>query len=1010
MLSLILEGKDDWELYYHTKISATALQTIQAQAEKLADSVQWDGRIQFLDDGTMKRVKEIWRCYQAGTDLKPSLMIRKKFVGEDVSVSSGVRSAAPFVYHATLDLPKLHKKFWKDGTVEDFAKYPNPLFFSSSIMHYGSDPLSGFHLALAYAPIKDGAKGPVAAAKAEFASWSKSFRKSRMTIKYCWADALSFCDAIQGIQGHRSSYSTDLLVLENQLFDMIDTSNLADHLSAINVMLASSPLLRPDSLLRMELLVMKNQPKKVLDELLNGDLLTISSLLGLSLIEYGTNASASSTVDTLILDEVMKPRKSNGHDVKQVLLKFTWKAVPAIVLDTKQLANVLYALYQSMFEHESISKRMGNLSTEENLKRLQLFPYFHRGSYAHFLRSVQGSSTDWQAVVDRLLELIESDRDVLLTGQYMQELYLYLHSFGLFTTDVIKNPLSVLHVFPRMQDFWSSSPGIVWLTIRVPRSNLRHFASHDVELGSIPVHGIVESATKQFQNFFASIQMVFGNISTTGSMDTLDIQITEDPSGLKGTAPMFVSFRIPSWILMVEQDKTVIGFGAQSTVHTVRILSRKLGLELKIFMTNLGNSSNVFITKNPPNNSGKNSAEVPSYLARSDRNIKGIIADHKLHGMVARVDVKTEDEKIALLAGSEVTTHQVTPWRFELTFAGYRHEVKLPAPASITHCKTRIARKSAYLELVASPLSAEDCCTMSPFPISYTPTGIELVNMPRVSLDTLPVLNIGGNMDWLNPHISMSFSASERALRDTGLETTKNPRVNFKDSIFSLYMMCGGGQGRNNHARVNGLVNEASQGLAVVIFVDKLRLDLSGRTVLMDVAILPILKPANMRIGRVLESLVGHRMCYTKVGDAELEIWNQVLPAFIERCRTWSHSDTCEYRKLGKVPLSYGPNEQFFCTCGNGKFPEDYLRDVPEWSELACYCVRAAISPCFAVPYMDDLFNEGMLRRLQNVCRQCKKEDTNSSLKACGRCLLVKYCSSECQKKDWSKHKLICKK
>ena len=39
-------------------------------------------------------------------------------------------------------------------------------------------------------------------------------------------------------------------------------------------------------------------------------------------------------------------------------------------------------------------------------------------------------------------------------------------------------------------------------------------------------------------------------------------------------------------------------------------------------------------------------------------------------------------------------------------------------------------------------------------------------------------------------------------------------------------------------------------------------------------------------------------------------------------------------------------------------------------------------------------------------CSNCDKP--NSNLK-CSKCKLVFYCSKECQVKDWSTHKLLCK-
>lgn len=41
-------------------------------------------------------------------------------------------------------------------------------------------------------------------------------------------------------------------------------------------------------------------------------------------------------------------------------------------------------------------------------------------------------------------------------------------------------------------------------------------------------------------------------------------------------------------------------------------------------------------------------------------------------------------------------------------------------------------------------------------------------------------------------------------------------------------------------------------------------------------------------------------------------------------------------------------------------------------------------------------------------CKPCGKK-FNNDMKTCGKCLTIKYCSKECQVKDWSEHKVICK-
>jgi len=45
------------------------------------------------------------------------------------------------------------------------------------------------------------------------------------------------------------------------------------------------------------------------------------------------------------------------------------------------------------------------------------------------------------------------------------------------------------------------------------------------------------------------------------------------------------------------------------------------------------------------------------------------------------------------------------------------------------------------------------------------------------------------------------------------------------------------------------------------------------------------------------------------------------------------------------------------------------------------------------------------------ACRQCGKVGGTPGVKLrkCARCLEVAYCSAECQKTDWRKHRMECK-
>jgi hypothetical protein len=285
------------------------------------------------------------------------------------------------------------------------------------------------------------------------------------------------------------------------------------------------------------------------------------------------------------------------------------------------------------------------------------------------------------------------------------------------------------------------------------------------------------------------------------------------------------------------------------------------------------------------------------------------------------------------------------------------------------------------------------------------------------------------------------LSARERRLRDDKSlprSQGEQARLDLKDSLFSLFMHYTGLQGRRAH--IFGLSNPSpgGGGVHILLFVSALRLDLANRTVVLDVAALP-LHDALMQVPGIasfLGALTQQGFVQVKVDDAELRLWKQVLPAFVERCRTWAHrkGGGCEYAAAGRVPLSAENGQPLLCTCGNGVFPDGFLVEgnggggVPLWRSVARYAVRAAISPAFFCPLVDEIdsFLDKMSEKVdshqkekeqrssgepEGGCSSCgaeKARDGGGALRVCGRCHKAKYCSRECQRADWKAHKPRC--
>jgi hypothetical protein len=223
------------------------------------------------------------------------------------------------------------------------------------------------------------------------------------------------------------------------------------------------------------------------------------------------------------------------------------------------------------------------------------------------------------------------------------------------------------------------------------------------------------------------------------------------------------------------------------------------------------------------------------------------------------------------------------------------------------------------------------------------------------------------------------------------------------------------GQGAKRE-HIFGLSNPTGGGVHIILFVSSLRLDLANRTVVLDAAVLPLYNALMPKIHGFLGALTQRRFCQIKVDDAEMRFWKRVLPAMVERCRTWAHRSGCEYAAKGQIPLSVEEGEKGLCSCGNGVVHEGLLEGVSGWKGIAKYVVRAAISPAFPSALVDKMFEpKDLSTKLAGLtvgdgCRVCKcsVSKTGGALLTCGRCQKARYCSRECQRMHWKTHKAEC--
>jgi hypothetical protein len=293
---------------------------------------------------------------------------------------------------------------------------------------------------------------------------------------------------------------------------------------------------------------------------------------------------------------------------------------------------------------------------------------------------------------------------------------------------------------------------------------------------------------------------------------------------------------------------------------------------------------------------------------------------------------------------------------------------------------------------------------MQPFPmISHGASPPTLWNIHYLNLDSLPLLEASSpkGLEWLQGHIDLAMSDREHA--DTNSQLNRDPLLNFKHNIAQT-LLWSANQLQQKCQIFRFKEGGVVAGFQFIMFFHALRLDLPSHTVVVDAYVLPLVPQqakalAAQEFLRDITALEDH--AFIELTNKQLEAWKQLLPALVERCRTWKHRGTCKY-------LTAGTNfdENPLCGCGEGNVAPSFVESA--WRKLSPFVTRLALGPLFAVSYLEKI--GGHLYPVPPpvpVCRRCGVD--KQELKLCGRCKRARYCSKTCQNEDWKSHKVQCK-
>jgi MYND finger len=268
----------------------------------------------------------------------------------------------------------------------------------------------------------------------------------------------------------------------------------------------------------------------------------------------------------------------------------------------------------------------------------------------------------------------------------------------------------------------------------------------------------------------------------------------------------------------------------------------------------------------------------------------------------------------------------------------------------------------------------------------------------RLNLSRLPILDFTATKieEWLEPHVGSMMSTRERSLRKNH---GTNTLMFIKDTLNTIFVGTSGTQ-LGPRRRVFNLQDQATKNCDTLFFITELRFDLHCHTMICDGYVLPLTRDLLRKIEKPFAKLLQHENLGTiSALEGEMQAWKKLIPAFVERCRSWTHGANCEYLAQRNIPLTEEMELDPLCSCGRGKDTEG-MSKVALWRNFAPYVTRIALSPLFAVSYLETVGRDPKC----SVCRGKGKP----KLLTCTACKAVKYCSKDCQKKDWKVHKQRC--
>ncbi|RPA80865.1 hypothetical protein BJ508DRAFT_326956 [Ascobolus immersus RN42] len=888
-----------------------------------------------------------------------------------------------------------HEQFWKRGytlsSPQTTTRLPNPTLYHTGNgegfnLQYATNPVVGYHLKPALVPTKEfspkissrglNADDLFLLARKQFDSWCSAFREARkrqlgnsvthrpaLILRFFVGDYAALCTSLQHSESgstcpgiYTSGWNAEALQLNSTdygesanikgptTFNVIDTSNLVDHVGLVNLLITTVPLLRREtsSVLKTESYLFDGKtPYGALQAALCGNPELFGIILGVFPPSFFMGYTSRSNYEDVILRSIGdgdfgtqgRGAAYDRADWKPLFPSLSAKGprefAGKLSIEPSSLAEFLFRVYLSMFYVEDRGKWNEALKSGMDMHQAMVrfsIVHYTRETFVRLLFTIKSRiSTDWEKTIGVLLSRIIRDKSLLPSGYVnISDLTLQLCRYKFLNS---LPPAKKDQLIPQIKD-WKIIPQIVCLSLIVPRKALATIWA--AKMATPVLQTSIKAMGETRGPAFSSLHLVFGKVVSKGDVEDAEEKgsfvVVSGEGGSKEGSDLIVIFQVPAYMLRPDDE---VSFQILSTPHSSLYIENELGLNLELFSTKLSNKECVFVSKHLPNI--EKEPEVLSPVIPASQSPDSLVS---LSVLLDRSHERVESFSAILSNIPEVKTSTVavTSKSGLLKYENLTEQVNFPLPVARPTVKTRIIeKKSTKIEVTASTTNADFTALQSDdqarFPAILCHQGLCLWNIHRIDLDKLPALELGKlNPNMIFSHFEYAMSLRERdnlakvdsrQISETRTDLLAGVKSVLTDLVRSVLLS------PNSFI----LVGDS------IIFPTDLRLDASSNTIVIDACILPLTSPfkmapeANAFVAKNIQALNEGLVIPEKVD----RIWKELVVSSVERCRgkRYSHDpQKCEYHTGGKIPLTYEAREVPFCSCSKVGFASLYNYDA----------------------------------------------------------------------------------